>query len=343
MTTRSAENTSGNVSGISAGQIVIKAAIVDLDAPIVVGVPTTYNVTLGADLTQAVKSQTVFEGYILGFNPSNGLFQLTPNVVTITTGGAITQAQAAYNAKTGSQFTDITGAVLADNPSLAAELPATPSGSTSSQKIFQVEYDALNHQVVLENLTASSGGGFAVIQGAIINTDDAGHGSITVQGGYGNVTIANNTGVALQVNNINTGSQNAAQALTSVVSIEDSLKPAASNTTTYVYTQAGGINEYVTSGGVLPVFSGANQTAPVGNIQGNSTSYAPEAGVRYDYAYYGLPHPDGDDHADQHQLPLRLPGDLDPLGVRHLHREREDPELRCQPLAVLYYVPCRRT
>ncbi len=281
-----AENTSGNVSGISAGQIVIKAAIVDLDAPIVVGVPTTYNITLGADLTQAIKTQSVFEGYILGFNPANGQFQVTPNVVTITTGGAITQAQSAYNAKTGSQFTDITGAVLADNPAIAAELPATPTGSTTSQKIFQVEYDALNHQVVLENLTASSGGGFAVIQGAIINTDDAGHGSITVQGGYGNVTVANNTGVALQVNNINTGSQDAAQALTSVVSIEDSLKPAASNTTTYVYTAAGGINEYTTSGGVLPVFSGANQTAVAANIQGNTTSYAPEAGVRYDYAYY---------------------------------------------------------
>ena len=291
-----AENTSGNVAGISAGQIVIKAAIVDIDAPIVVGLPTTYNITLGADLTQAIKTQTVVEGYILGFNPAFGVFTLTPNNVTITTGGAITQAQAAYKANTGSQFTDITGAVLADNPSLLAELPATPSGSTTSQKIFQVEYDALNHQVVLENLTASSGGGFAVIQGAIINTDDAGHGSITVQGGYGNVAITNSTGVALQVNNINTGSQTAAQALTSVVSIEDSLKPAASNTTTYVYTAAGGINEYVTSGGVLPVFSGANQTAVTANIKSNlvdnsstyvaTTAYAPEAGVRYDYAYY---------------------------------------------------------
>ena len=103
------------------------------------------------------------------------------------------------------------------------------------------------NEIILNNVSASSGGGFFTMDGAIISTNTLGN--IHVNGGLGAVTIDNETGIPVVVQNVSAGTNSLNSTVSSKVDIIDTNQPAASQHSLYVYQPGVGISTYRGHGG----------------------------------------------------------------------------------------------
>ena len=139
------------------------------------------------------------------------------------------------------------------------------------------QYDAITGQIIVSNVSAASGG-FISLDGAIMSTDT--FGEINVNSDLGQVTIDNQTSYPIVVNNVS-ASKSATSTSLSGVDIIDTNQPAASEQMLYVYQPGNVIDLYQGTAGQTE--QELEQGSPVAVIQGNSTSYSPEAGLRWEW------------------------------------------------------------
>lgn len=210
-----------------------------------------------------------------------GQIAITANIININgtiTSGVQTNQSIVLPVNLTSQFASDRSSYLtaiqsnANANSLYAITGVTVANSGDQQ--ITASYDAKNQVIVLDKVNASSGAGYIVLDGQIISTTTLG--SIHVNGGFGQVTVDNQTGVALSTQSINTGNAAAASGIVSTVKIVDRL---ANETTSYVYSPVNGLRVYVTDIGAQ-----ITSSTPYLQLAGNSTTYSPVAGARYEWA-----------------------------------------------------------
>ncbi len=178
-----------------------------------------------------------------------------------------------------SSLTSIINQDHAQGGSTLYDLPMLSTVSYGDNQIT-AQYDAINNQIIVNNVHASSGAGFLSLDGAIINTTNQ-SGNIQVNDGNGQVTIDNETGVPVEVNNVNAGSGSLNTTPPSEVDIIDTKQPSATQQTLYVYNPGAGIDKY--QGTAQDTMQ---QLAPVSSTNGTSTSYSPLSGLRYEWTLF---------------------------------------------------------
>jgi hypothetical protein len=156
-------------------------------------------------------------------------------------------------------------------------------GAWANQSAVPLYYDLANDRLVLWDVNASSGGGSVLLDGQIISTNTLG--SIKINGGFGDVSLNNTSGLDLVVNRVNTGTGVGVAASVSKITIVDRLITSGPNTMVYAYTPGSGIAVYRTNNGAQPVLGA---TAPVAFVSGDTTSYTPVAGTRYEWTQQAL-------------------------------------------------------
>ncbi|KRD96355.1 hypothetical protein ASE63_11720, partial [Bosea sp. Root381] len=159
-------------------------------------------------------------------------------------------------------------------------------GVWSNASAAPLYYDLANDRLVLWDINASSGGGSVLLDGQIISTNTLG--SIKINGGFGDVSLNNTSGLDLIVNRINTGTGVGVAASVSKITLIDRLVTSGPNTTIYAYTPGSGIAIYKSHNGAQPTLTGAGATTPVAFISGDTTSYNPVAGTRYEWTQQAL-------------------------------------------------------
>ncbi len=153
-------------------------------------------------------------------------------------------------------------------------LPASTVSPGDSQ--IAAQYDAITGQIIVSNVSASSGG-FISLDGAIMSTNT--FGELNVNSDLGQATIDNLTNYPIVVNNVSASKSTTSTSLNGV-DIIDTNQPAATGQTLFVYQPGSVIDEYQGTAGQTE--QQLQQGSPVAVIQGNSTSYSPEAGLRWE-------------------------------------------------------------
>jgi Bacterial Ig-like domain (group 3)/MBG domain (YGX type) len=153
-------------------------------------------------------------------------------------------------------------------------LPVSTVSSGDAQ--ITAQYNALTHQIVVNNVSAASGG-FISLEGAILSTNTLGE--INVNSDLGQVTVSNQTNFPIVVNDISASKSTASTSL-SGVDIIDTNQPAATQQTLYVYQPGNFINVY--RGTASQSLQQLKQGTPA-VISGNSTTYSPETGLRWEW------------------------------------------------------------
>ncbi|HEY6258284.1 MAG TPA: hypothetical protein VIY51_21075, partial [Xanthobacteraceae bacterium] len=267
------------------GPVAIKANIINVNGTIQAGIPNSWSVSLPQSLTAPATSSKVLAGFDFNFNPLT--FQITFNPVyktVVTGGGAIAAYQLEYQLGQQSLRSGSHNATAYEGLSASYVVPNLSTIGLGDQ-VITTTYNTVSNTLSLSNVNASSGGGFVLLDGKIINTSPQSRGNINVNGGLGQVTINNQTGLAVTVNAVNTGSTTNGQPLVSRVKIVDRLQADASNTTTYLYTPGQGVNVYRTGNGSDPILSGPNATPLLSALStsGSSTRYVPISGARFEW------------------------------------------------------------
>ncbi len=139
------------------------------------------------------------------------------------------------------------------------------------------QYDALTGQIVVSQVSAASGG-FISLDGAIMSTST--FGEINVNSDLGQVTVDNQTSYPIVISDVSASKSAGSTSLTGV-DIIDTNQPAATEQTLYVYQPGNIIDEYRGTAGETE--QQLQQSSPAAVIQGNSTSYTPEAGLRWEW------------------------------------------------------------
>jgi len=242
---------------------------------------------------------------------NEGYFPVVPVEPLVQSSGAtgyvyadLSGAQASANVVGGqivikADTIDIDGSITAGQPTIwSLELPATLDGALAFDKlifdqggagpVFNIPlatltpgdaqitatYNAQTNQITVQNLTASSGGGFVALEGNIISANTLGQ--INVRGGLGQVSVDNQTGIPLVVQNIYAGASTAA-----AVSQVDILDTLTQTQTLYVYQS--GQNIAVHQGSVNETLADLRSSTPTYTVNGSSTTYAPDSGVRWQW------------------------------------------------------------
>ncbi len=139
------------------------------------------------------------------------------------------------------------------------------------------QYDAITGRIIVSDVSAASGG-FISLDGEIMNTNT--FGELNVNSDLGQVTIDNLTSYPIVVNNVSASKSTTSTTL-SGVDIIDTKQPAATEQTLLVYQPGNVIDEYLGTAGQTE--QQLEQGSPVAVIQGSSTSYAPLAGLRWEW------------------------------------------------------------
>ncbi|HEV3085266.1 MAG TPA: hypothetical protein VGY66_36260, partial [Gemmataceae bacterium] len=233
---------SQNSSAIYGGQVSIHAQTIDINGGITAGQPTTWSANLPAALT----------------SPIEWLFGIVGGIPI--GGGPLSIYRYYYQHG------------LVGNPLFNIPLNTVASGDAQ----ITATYNAQTNQITVDNVSASSGGGFVKLNGAIISTDTLG--KIHVNGGLGQVTVNNQTGIPLLIQNIYTGNSAATAASISKVDITDTNLPATSNQTLYVYQPGQPIMVYTGADGAT-----LGTGAPSSTIYSTSATYSPQSGMRWQW------------------------------------------------------------
>ena len=156
-------------------------------------------------------------------------------------------------------------------------LPVAPV--VSGDSTITAQYNAASNQIILNNVSASSGGGSFTMNGAIISTNTLGN--IHVNGGLGAVTIDNETGIPVVVQNVSAGTNSLNSTVSSKVDIIDTNQPAATQHSLYVYQPGVGISTYRGTAGETDADLLAGSTPAF--TTGTTATYAPETGLRFQW------------------------------------------------------------
>ena len=236
----SATLTGSEDSSVVARQIVIDASALDIDGQITAGQSTNWSLNLPASLTAP--------------------YQVVPGPSgQVVTGGVISYDRSAYaNHNVTSPIFNIPVSTLSPGDS---QITAT--------------FNALTNQIIVDNVSASSGGGAVTLDGAIISTNTLGN--IHVDGGLGQVSVNNQTGIPLVVQQIYTGSNSQTTTVQSTVDITDT-NQTSNPQTLYVYQPGQPIDVYQGAAGATLGTGNASST-----INGTSTTYQPETGLRWQW------------------------------------------------------------
>jgi hypothetical protein len=151
------------------------------------------------------------------------------------------------------------------------------SPANADDSIISASYNLLTNQILVNDIGASSRGGFIQIDAKTISTTTLG--MIHVNSGFGNVTIDNETGIPLVLGQVYAGSNMDASAAIGRIDIIDRNFSNSSNQTLYKYVAGDGI--YVYKGSASTSYTALELTTPVAFISGSSTSYIPESGLRW--------------------------------------------------------------
>jgi hypothetical protein len=152
-------------------------------------------------------------------------------------------------------------------------LPAATISSGDS--LIPAQYDAITNQIILSNVSASSGG-FIVLDGEIISTNA--FGEINVNSGAGQVNINNQTNYPIVVNNVAASASGTSSSLSGVDIIDRN--PDVNMQSLYVYRPDNVIDLYV--GSVSETQQQLEQGTPTEQT-GNTSSYTPETGLRWEW------------------------------------------------------------
>ncbi len=248
-------------SQIYGGQVSIEANLIDINGKISAGRPTQWSLDLAASLTDPLVYGPVTVGYTVEY--SGWMPVLKPVVEQrVTGGGALALFKHQYD----------TGKVT--NPVFAIPGAVTRAGDS----VIAATYNAKTNEISLEEVRASSGGGYVRLKGKIISTNPLGN--IHVNGGLGDVQVVNNTGLQLNLNKINAGNAALASALVSEVEIIDKNRSAASNHWLYSYTPGSGLRIYqgAESQSKQQLLAGAYSTGASA-----ATRFDPVAGLRWEW------------------------------------------------------------
>jgi hypothetical protein len=154
------------------------------------------------------------------------------------------------------------------------------SPANTGDSIISASYNLLTNQILVNDIGASSRGGFIQIDAKIISTTTLG--MIHVNSGFGNVTIDNETGIPLVLGKVYAGSNMDASAAIGRIDIIDRNFSNSSNQTLYKYVAGEGI--YVYEGSASTSYTNLELTTPVAFIAGTSTNYVPESGLRWQWS-----------------------------------------------------------
>ncbi len=157
------------------------------------------------------------------------------------------------------------------------DLPVAPVVSTDST--ITAQYNAASNQIILDNVSASSGGGSFTMDGAIISTNTLG--DIHVNGGLGAVTIDNETGIPVVVQNVSAGTNSLNSTVSSQVDVIDTNQPPASQQSLYIYQPGVGTSTYrgTASETETELLAGPHVLSP----SGTTATYFPESGLRFQW------------------------------------------------------------
>ncbi len=156
-------------------------------------------------------------------------------------------------------------------------LPVAPV--VASDSTITAQYNAATNQIVLNNVSASSGGGSFAMDGAVISTNTLGN--IHVNGGLGAVTIDNETGIPVVVQNVSAGTNSLSSIVSSKVDIIDTNQPYATQQSLYVYQPGVGISTYRgTAGETEADLMAGSSVVPT---PGTTASYSPASGYRFQW------------------------------------------------------------
>jgi hypothetical protein len=206
----------------------------------------------------------------------------TININASIEAGRITNWSGTIAANIGTILSSVRQGYL-DAGTTSASFASIFGGGWANPGAAPVVYDVVNHRLILNNVNASSGGGSVLLDGQIISTNAIGR--IKVNGGFGDVSLVNNSGLDLVTSRINTGTAAGVNASVSKITIVDRLITSGPNTTVYAYTPGSGIAVYKTNNGAQPVLG---TTTPVAFVSGDTTSYTPVAGTRYEWTQQAL-------------------------------------------------------
>ncbi len=285
-TTASAYPTIGTTE-INANAVYVNAMYVDVNEPINVGQPSNWSVNLPASLNSTIQADKNIFNSAIAFKLTAGTNQAAVSAQEIGS-LAVGDGVIATGIPSGTTITSIDSS--SDTVTLSSN--ATQSGSQSvsiweftlpasaisaGDMPIGAQFDAITNQIVVTDVSANSGG-FIELEGAMMSTDTLGE--ITVNSDLGQVTIDNETSYSMVVNNV-AASKSANSTSLSGVDIIDTEQPSATEQTLYVYQPGNVIDEY--QGTASQSLLQLQQGSPSAVINGNSTSYSPLAGLRWQW------------------------------------------------------------
>ena len=251
----------GPAPNIYGGQVAIKANVINLNGNITAGQPTNWSLTLPSSAAFAnllAQDLSQYRSAVAQNANANPLYVLVDDKGVISSAAAV----------------------------------AGVAKNVSTDRAISVSYNAATNQLVLGGVIASSGGGYVVLDGQIINTgtqetrDGSVLNNIHLSAGFGQVTLVNSSGVGIVADSITTGNSAAAAAITSTVKIvdrndfyTDAVTPFGGyRTTTYTYSPRDGVRKYLTVNGANPTDS-----TPYTTISASSATFNPVAGSRFQW------------------------------------------------------------
>jgi sugar lactone lactonase YvrE len=146
--------------------------------------------------------------------------------------------------------------------------------------IAAVTFDLKSGVITSSDVEAAPSGGFVQLIGGIINTRNGS--KILAAGGGGQVRIDNQTSYPLVMNTIRTAVSGSATETSCVVNIIDTMKPAATAQTVYIYSPREGVKQ-ATGAANVPYATLITQATQQSGSGMTKVAYVPHAGLRYQW------------------------------------------------------------
>jgi len=273
--TAASENTAGSAASqqIFGNIVSIVAATIDVNGSISVGPPTNFSVNISASTGQLLATLSQYQQDL-----ADGQTNAARNL------------KAATELAAGTYFSG--GGYLAPLFLSGQVVDISSLVGNSSTGSVTASYNTATSQITINKVNAFSSGANISLDGDIISTNTLGN--IHINSGYGHFSLTNESGDAVVLNAINTGTTVGANATSGTITIIDRLKDQATgttvgDTTTYIYNPVAGLAAYQSDNGANPLNStgglagDAVQLALPGGSTGTSTTYSPVAGAAYQY------------------------------------------------------------
>ncbi len=251
------------------------------------GQPNNWSVNLPASLDSAIPAdQSTFSTITFHLTKGSNSAKVTGTAAALNLLSA-GEGVSGTGIPSGTTITDFdsttdtvtfsSNATQTSNGSLSVWLLNLPGSAISaSDTLIPTQYNAITGQIIVSDVSAASGG-FISIDGAIMSTNT--FGELNVNSDLGQVTIDNLTNYPIVVNDVSASKSTTSTTL-SGVDIIDTNQPAATEQTLLVYQPGNVIDEYRGTAGKTE--QQLEQGSPA-VIPGSSTSYAPLAGLRWQW------------------------------------------------------------